>query len=207
MGELRPAAADRSLHPLARPIPVDSLAPIWLDTDTPTLWTTLPQVRRFVETLREVNGTLPPAKRVRLVGGNDGTEWTKVRVAEDLAPYPFKTNLMPHLLIEHLAKTPGNKTLVVYGDGHIQYQGSNFMGDLEDALGRAALFVVGRIGELVPSERTYLQKVGNPRQPFFVDASRSRPTSLACLARRRHGGALGTARRLHRCVRLPRAGT
>jgi hypothetical protein len=157
-------------------IPVDSLAPIWFDTDTPTMWTTLPQVRRFVETLREVNRTLPAEKRIRLIGGNDGTDWTRVRVAEDLAPYPYKTNFMPHLIIEHLAKTPGNKTLVVYGDGHIRHQGNNFMGDLEAALGRVQLFVVGRIGELVPAERAYLVPVGNPDKPFFAEASGSRPT-------------------------------
>src|SRR5438046_709082 len=85
----------------------------------------------------------PPAQRIRLIGGNDGTDWTNVRVVEDLAPYPYKTNLLPHLLIEHLAKAPGNRTLVVYGDAHIRYQGNNFMGDLEAALGRRKLFVVG----------------------------------------------------------------
>ena len=91
---------------------------------------------------------------------------------EDLAPYPFKTNFMPHLIIEHLAKTPGNRTLVVYGDGHIRYQGNNFMGDLEAALGRDKMFVVGRIGELHPEERAYLALVGDPTKVFYVEAGR-----------------------------------
>ena len=158
-------------------VSIDDLAPIWFDTDTPTMWTTLPQVRQFVRTLREVNMTLPVARRIRLVGGNDGTDWTKVRVAEDLAPYPYKTNLMPHLIIEHLAQTPGNKTLVVYGDGHIRYRGNNFMGELEAALGKARLFVVGRIGDLRPEERRYLATVGDPSKPFFVEAARF-PTNI-----------------------------
>ena len=158
-------------------IAVDELAPIWLDTDYPRMWATLPQVRQFAQTLREVNKTLPPAKRIRLVGGNDGVDWSKVRVAEDLAPYPFKTNWMTHLLIEHLAKTPGNKTLVVFGDGHIRYRGNNFMGDVEFAVGRAKLYVVGRIGELVPEERAYLAAAGDPSKPFFVEAHRF-PTSI-----------------------------
>jgi hypothetical protein len=153
-------------------LPMEALAPVWFDTDAPTMWTTLPQVRRFMETLREANRGLAPAQRMRLVGGNDGTDWTNVRVVEDLAPYPYKTNLLPHLLIEHLAKTPGNRTLVVYGDAHIRYQGNNFMGDLEAALGRRKLFVVGRIGQLVPEERPYLAALGNPKEPFFVKADR-----------------------------------
>ena len=156
---------------------IDDLAPIWFDTDTPTLWTTLPNVRQFVETLRAVNKTLPAAKRIRLVGGNDGVDWTKVRVPEDLAPYPYKTNLMPHLILEHLAKTPGNRTLVVYGDGHIRYNGNNFVGEIEAALGRAKLFVVGRIGELRREERRYLAAVGDPDRPFFVEARRF-PTTI-----------------------------
>ncbi|MEO7189894.1 MAG: hypothetical protein ABI051_02440 [Vicinamibacterales bacterium] len=158
-------------------VPADDLAPIWLDTDTPTMWTTLPQVRQFVATLREVNRALAAAKRIRLVGGNDGVDWTKVRAPEDHAPYPFKTNLMPHLIIEHLAKTPGNRTLVVYGDGHIRYQGNNFMDELEAALGRAKLFVVGRIGELRADERAYLAAIGDPGRPFFVEARRF-PTTI-----------------------------
>lgn len=154
------------------PIEADRLAPIWLDTDQPTLWATLPQVRQFVETVRAVNGTLPPARRVRLLGGNDGVDWAKVRVAEDLAPYPFKTNWMPHLILDHLAKTPGNRTLVVYGDAHIRRKGNNFMSEIEGALGRATLFIVGTIRELQADERASLAAIGDPAKPFFVDATR-----------------------------------
>ena len=156
---------------------MDDLAPIWFDTDAPTMWTTLPQVRETLKALHDVNKTLPAAKRIRLVGGNDPTDWSKIKVTEDLAPYPFKTNFMPHLIIEHLAKTPGNRTLVIYGDGHIHYKGNNFMPDLEYALGRSKLFVVGRIGELRPDERNYLAAVGDPNQTFFVDARRF-PTDI-----------------------------
>lgn len=158
-------------------VPNEELAGIWLDTDRPTMWATLPQVRQTVENLREVNRTLPPAKRIRLVGGNDGVNWSKVRVAEELGPYPFKTNFMLHLLTEHLAKTPGNRTLVVYGDAHIRIAGSTFMGDVEAAVGRSKLFIVGRIGELKPDERTYLAAVGDPNKTFFVEAARF-PTNM-----------------------------
>jgi len=153
-------------------MPPDSLSAIWFDTDGPTLWTTLPQVRGFLETLRQVNGTLPPARRIRLVGGNEGIDWSKVTVVDDLAPYPYKTNLIPHLLVEHLAKEPANRTLVVYGDCHIHWKGNNFMRDLEAALGRAKLFVVGRINEFAPAERAFLNAVGDAEKPFFLSADR-----------------------------------
>jgi hypothetical protein len=156
-------------------IPAERLSAIWFDTDGPTLWTTLPQVRRFLERLRQVNAGLPPAKRIRLVGGNEGIDWSRVKDVDDLAPYPYKTNLMPHLLVEHLAKQPGNRTLVVYGDCHIHWKGSNFMPELEAALGRDKLFVVGRINELVPAERAFLDAVGDPEQAFFAASDRFPP--------------------------------
>jgi len=157
------------------PVGPGELASIWFDTDAPTLWTTLPPVRRFAETLREVNSGLPPEKRIRLVGGNEGIGWSTVTVTEDLASYPFKTNLMPHLLVEHLAREPGNRTLVVYGDCHIHWKGNNFMRDLEAALGRARLLVVGRITQLVPAERAFLTGLGDPEKPFFVPGDRFPP--------------------------------
>jgi hypothetical protein len=152
-------------------VPSDSLASIWLDTDSPTLWVTLPQVREFVHTLRDVNRSLLPAKRIRLIGGNEVIPWARVRVVEDLAPYPYRTNRVPHLIVEHLAKTPGNRTLVVYGDCHIHY-GAGIMSDVVDALGRGRLFVTGRIGEPAPADRAFLAATGDLRNPFFVPASR-----------------------------------
>jgi hypothetical protein len=38
------------------------------------------------------------------------------------------------------------------------------MGEFEAALGRAKLYVVGRIGELRPDERAYLAAVGDPNK-------------------------------------------
>ena len=149
----------------------DSLERIWLDTDSPTLWATLPQVREFVHALRDVNRSLPATKRIRLIGGNEVIPWARVRSLEDLAPYPYRTNRVPHLIVEHLAKAAGNKTLVVYGDCHIHY-GANIMSDVVDALGRGQLFVTGRIGEPAPADRVFLAAAGDSRSAFFTLASR-----------------------------------
>ena len=160
---------DQYLFELA-PVSRDSLAPVWFDTDAPTLWTTLPQVRRFLEALREVNRNLPATRRIRLLGGNEGIEWAKVRSPEDLAPYPFKTNFMVHLIPEHLARTPGNRTLVVYGDGHIRHDGRGFVSELESTIDRSQLFVVGTIRDLHGGERDRVARFGDPARPFFVEA-------------------------------------
>ena len=78
---------------------------------------------------------------------------------------------MEHLLIEHLAKTPGNRTLVVYGDGHIHHNGPNFIADVEPVVGRSALFVIGTVHDLREDERAWLSRLGDITAPFFIDAS------------------------------------
>lgn len=162
---------DRYLLKL-EPAPAGGLDAIFLDNDSPTLWITILQIRQTIETLRRVNRTLPLEKRIRLIGGNEGIDWTRIKTPEDFAPYPYKTNLMPHLIVEHLAKAPGNRTLVVYGEAHIRYGGNNFMGDFEAALGRKRLYVVGAVRELKEEERPYLAAIGDPAKPFFADAAR-----------------------------------
>ena len=47
--------------------PTSGLDPIFLDTDSPTMWTTLPHARQTIETLREVNRRLPRERRIRLI--------------------------------------------------------------------------------------------------------------------------------------------
>jgi len=71
------------------------LIPIWFDTDTPEMWTTLPTLRQLVVTLRHANTALPLAKRIRLVGGNEGIHWAKVQRVEDLAAYPLNARVAP----------------------------------------------------------------------------------------------------------------
>jgi hypothetical protein len=46
------------------------------------------------------------------------------------------------------------------------------MYDLEASLGRDKLFVVGRIGELNPSEINSIVAAGDPNRPFFLPADR-----------------------------------
>lgn len=67
------------------------------------------------------------------------------------------------------------------------------MDDLDAALGRKNLFVVGTIRELHSEEREYLAALGDPAKPFFVEAQRfpatsARPAVLFALAPGREVG-------------------
>jgi hypothetical protein len=162
---------DRYLLEL-EPIAKENLAPIWLDTDHPKLWATLPQVRATVDALRDVNSTLAPAKRIRIVGGSEGVDWSKVKSVEDLAPFPFKTNYMEHLVPGHLWHAPGNRTLFVYGDGHIRHNNRGFVTAVDDQIGRNNIFVIGTIRDLDPKENETIARLGDPTKACFVKASK-----------------------------------
>lgn len=82
---------DRYLLALEQ-MPQDSLRQVWFDTDAPQLWARLPQVPAFFDAVREINARLEPPRRLRVLGGSEPVNWSRVRSAEDIATYPFKTN-------------------------------------------------------------------------------------------------------------------
>jgi hypothetical protein len=42
--------------------------------------------------LREVNRRLPAEKGIRLIGGNEGIDWARIKTPEDRASYPNKNS-------------------------------------------------------------------------------------------------------------------
>lgn len=153
------------------PIAADTLAAAWFDTDNPRLWAGLPQIPAFFAAVRAVNVTLPPAKRLRIIGGNEPVNWATVQKPEDLAPYPYKNNNTAHLITEHLAHDKSRRVLVVYGDGHIHRNGGTLMAELEAKIDRTQLFVIGTIDDLKTGERDAVSKFGDPAGPFWVTAT------------------------------------
>lgn len=166
------ALVDRYLIELD-PMPVDSLRPVWVDTDAPRLWGRLPLVPDFYKAVRSINGRLDPARRIRVLGGCEPVDWAQVKTAGDVATYPYKNNWAAHVITEHFAPDSGRRLLVVYGDAHIHHNGGNMMGHLYPALDRAELFVVGTIDDAVTTDDVALvARIGDPTRPFFTSGSR-----------------------------------
>lgn len=162
------ALLDRYLLALEE-VPVDSLRLLALDTDYPQLFATLPQVPEFLQAVRAVNAGRASSRRLRVLGGSETVRWSRVRAPADLAPYPFKTNWTAHLLTAHLARDPGTRTLVVYGDGHIRH-GGTLTGDVEAVLDADSLYVVGTIATLGEGMRDRVAGLGDPARPLFSEA-------------------------------------
>lgn len=165
------ALVDRYLLTLD-PVPLDSLRPVWVDTDAPQLWGRLPLIPELYEAVRSINGGLDPARRIRVLGGCEPIDWSAVTTAADVARYPFKNNWAAHVIAEHFAPDPERRLLVVYGDGHIHHNGGSMMGNLYATIGRAELFVVGTIDSLEPGDEELVARLGDAARPFFVSGDR-----------------------------------
>lgn len=165
------ALLDRYLLTLD-PVAIESLRPVWFDTDAPQLWGRLPLIPEFYEVVRSINSQLPPARRIRVIGGCEPIDWSAVNTAADVALYPFKNNWAAHVISEHFAPDPERRLLVVYGDGHIHHNGGGMMGNLYATVGRAQLFVVGTIDSSSSDDTGHVARLGDPARPFYVSGSR-----------------------------------
>ncbi|MEX2110477.1 MAG: hypothetical protein WD802_07740 [Gemmatimonadaceae bacterium] len=149
------------------PLSVDSLRPVWVDTDAPQLWGRLPLIPEFYQAVRSVNRQLDPTRRIRVLGGCEPIDWSAVNTAGDVALYPFKNNWAAHVITEHFAPDPERRLLVVYGDGHIYHNGGNMMNRLYAKIDRRALFVVGTI-DAPEDDVAHLARLGDPARPFYL---------------------------------------
>jgi hypothetical protein len=155
---------DRYLLKL-EPIPIDSLAPVWLNTDAPDLWGRLTLMPAFYEAVRVINERLEPARRIRVIGGNEPIDWSRVQTPEDVARYPFKSNWAAHVIMEHYAPEPSRKLFVIYGEGHVNRRGT-LTADARQKVSLDQWFMVGLIRERGADE-VLIARMGDPAKPFY----------------------------------------
>jgi hypothetical protein len=152
------------------PIPIDSLAPVWVNTDAPDLWGRLTLMPAFYEAVRAINEHLEPARRIRVIGGNEPIDWSRVQTAEDVARYPYKSNWAAHVIMEHYAPEPSRKLFIIYGEGHINRRGT-LTAEARQKVSLDQWFVVGVIRER-GADGNLIAKLGDPAQPFYAGAAR-----------------------------------
>lgn len=160
---------DRYLLRLER-IPIDSLAPVWINTDAPDLWGRLSLMPAFYEAVRAINERLEPARRLRVIGGNEPIDWSKVQTQEYVARYPYKSNWAAHVIMEHYAPEPSRKLFVIYGEGHVNRRGT-LTADARQKVSLDQWFMVGVIRER-GSDGDLIAKMGDPAQPFYAGTPR-----------------------------------
>jgi hypothetical protein len=94
----------------------DALQRVWQDTINPNPLFDSPIYEEFFRAVREVNGPLPAARRIRVLLGGAPVEWEKVRTRDDLGRWDRR----PEELIKADVVSRNRRALVIFGDGHFR---------------------------------------------------------------------------------------
>jgi hypothetical protein len=159
---------DRYLVKLEQ-IPIDSLAPVWVNTDNPDLWGRLTLMPSFYEAVRAINARLEPDRRIRVIGGNEPIDWSNVATQEDVARFAFKSNWGAHVITEHYAPANSRKLFTIYGEGHVNRRGT-LTADARQKVSLDQWFMVGVIRDA--TDRDLISPLGDPEQPFFAGSAK-----------------------------------
>jgi hypothetical protein len=105
------------------------------NTVTPTPVWDRPMYDEMFRAVRDVNRSLPPERRLRVLLGDPPIDWREIRTADDYRPWLMQRDSHPAELIQREVLAKGRRALVVYGDGHLQARserpGRSLVGILE----------------------------------------------------------------------------
>jgi len=113
---------------------------------------------------------LEPARRIRVIGGNEPIDWSRVQTQEDVARYAYKSNWAAHVIMEHYAAEPSHKLFVIYGEGHVNRRGT-LTAEARQKVSLDQWFMTGLIRER-GSDDHLIAKLGDPAQPFYAGAAK-----------------------------------
>src|SRR5688572_22830706 len=109
------AIADR--YTTGEPVPHDQLKQIWENTTVATGVWTAPMYEGFLRDIRDVNATLPPAKRIRVILGDPPIDWSVVRGPADEDMNDWRDAHFAWAIEEHVIKR-GRRALLWIGGAH-----------------------------------------------------------------------------------------
>lgn len=100
-------------------VPYQQLRKVWTDV---VGWVPTVTYSGFVNiyaTVREVNKTLPPEKRIKVWLGEPPIDWSQIKTNDDWLPLLKQRDAHPAELIERKILAKNKKALVIYGGGHL----------------------------------------------------------------------------------------
>ena len=100
------------------PVPMDSVRLAWRNTTQLLAWDS-PLYERFYESVRVLNASRPPDRRIRLVGGDPPIDWNRTTRAHDIPrTYGFR-DIETIAIIEREVLAKGRRALVIIGEEHV----------------------------------------------------------------------------------------
>jgi len=123
-----------------------------------------PIYQEFFRAVRDLNRTLPEARRLRVLLGDPPIDWAAVKTGDDYRPWLLQRDSYPADVIRREVLAKGRRALVIYGDGHLQARserpGRSLVGILE-AAGTRVFAVTSTFADFTPLQAS----VGSWRLP------------------------------------------
>ncbi|MCZ6837265.1 MAG: hypothetical protein O7G85_15930 [Planctomycetota bacterium] len=137
-------------------ISVDAIRVVWRNTviSPNTVWDS-PVYERFFKTVRDINRTLRPERRYRVIAGGKSIDRAAIQSAEDYEPYKASLRSQ-HIyeVVEAEVLLKGKKALLIAGGHHVTKISAE----------------VGRNGRSIRSETTgSLLELNYPNSTFFIN--------------------------------------
>src|SRR5688572_21895070 len=110
------AIADR--YTAGEPVPHDQLKQIWENTTVVSGVWTAPMYEGFLSDIRDLNGTLPPVKRIRVMLGDPPIDWSVVRGPADEDMNDWRDAHFAWVVEEQVMKR-GRRALLWIGGAHL----------------------------------------------------------------------------------------
>lgn len=104
-------------------VPYDTLRRVWQDTTVPTAVWDRPIYEEFFRAIRLRNGSLPPARRLRVLLGDAPIDWDGVKGPEDVRQWGMRKDPYAGASVKREVLAKGRRVLIIYGDGHLQGRG------------------------------------------------------------------------------------
>ena len=107
-------------------VPYSELRQAWENTISGNTNCDLPMYEEFFRAVREVNLSLPPARKIRVLLGDVPIDWANVRTFGDIEKWEEERS--PHTtgVIQREVLAKGRRALVLYGEMHAQRKDERF---------------------------------------------------------------------------------
>jgi hypothetical protein len=101
-------------------VPYAELRKAWQDTTNPTpIWDS-PIYEEFFRAVRDVNASLPPERKLRVLLGEPPIDWNSVRTYDDVALWIGRRGTHVVEVIKREVLSKHHRAVVIYGDGHFR---------------------------------------------------------------------------------------
>jgi hypothetical protein len=102
-------------------VPIEEVRRIWQDTTKVASWES-PVYAEWLAAIREVNKTLPAARRLRVLAGDTAIDWSQIKTHDDWAALGDNNISIADVVIHEVLEKK-HRALVVLGSNHVTRSG------------------------------------------------------------------------------------